>query len=48
MTRGDQRNRNRDKAMKEKAKKGIQPNNKVGKPKKGDTQVQKMKYSFLK
>ena len=43
MTRGDQRMRNRDKALKEKSKKSIQPNNKVGKPKKTDAQGQKMK-----
>lgn len=45
MTRGDQRNRDRDKAAKKKAGKGIQANNKVGKPKKaGDGSTAKLRY----
>ncbi len=47
MTRGDQRNRNRDKAAKKKADKHILPNNKVGKSKKGDTLGQMMTYCSL-
>ena len=40
MTRGNQRNQNREKTMKKKATKNIQTNNKVGKPKKGGAQQQ--------
>ena len=43
MTRGDQRDRNRDKASKKKSDKHILPNNKVGVQKKAGAQEQKMK-----
>ena len=47
MTRGNQRNANRDKAMKKKAGKNIQANNKVGKAKKPDAQQQQLKYLII-
>ncbi len=47
MTRGDQRNRNRDKAQKKKTDKHILPNNKVGKTKTTESLTQKGKYFAL-